>query len=271
MKIFKNKLSLQKEISKDNCISFIPTMGGLHKGHLSLIKKAKNYKCKICVSIFVNKNQFNKKADFMSYPRNLENDIKKLKKLKINYLYVPTYKDIYGFKTINKIYLDKFSKRLCGKFRKKHFKGVLNVVNRFLEIIKPKYIYLGLKDFQQLTLINKHILKNKIQTKVVKCKTIREKNGIACSTRNLNLNNKQLKIASNIYIHLKRLQNEIKKNYKYFNIKKIRNDLAALGATKIDYVENIDLKNLKKIKNKKNKVNLFIAYFIKNIRLIDNL
>ena len=175
MKIFKNKLSLQKEISKDKCLSFVPTMGGLHKGHLYLIKKAKKKKCKICVSIFVNPTQFNKKNDFKNYPRNVKSDIKKLKKLRISYLYLPTYADIYSFKAKRNIYIDKFSKQLCGKFRKGHFAGVLNVVNRFLEIIKPKYIYLGLKDYQQLILIERHIIKNEIKTKVVRCKTIREK------------------------------------------------------------------------------------------------
>ena len=158
MKIFKDKHSLQKEIINTNGISFVPTMGGLHKGHLSLIKKAKKYKYKICVSIFVNPNQFNKKDDFKNYPRNLKSDIKLLQKLKVNYLYLPTYSDVYSFATKNKIYLDKFSKKLCGKFRKGHFEGVLNVVNRFLEIIKPKYIYLGLKDFQQLILIENQLL-----------------------------------------------------------------------------------------------------------------
>jgi pantoate--beta-alanine ligase len=159
MKIFKNKLNLQKEISKDNCLSFVPTMGGLHKGHLSLIKKAKRYKCKICVSIFVNPTQFNKRNDFKNYPRSLKSDIKELKKLKVNYLYLPTYADIYSFKTKRKIYIDKFSKQLCGKYRKGHFKGVLNVINRFLEIINPKYIFLGNKDLQQLILIDSHIKK----------------------------------------------------------------------------------------------------------------
>jgi|TARA_B110000211_G_scaffold66081_1_gene76208 pantoate--beta-alanine ligase len=271
MKIFKNKLILKKEISKDNFLSFVPTMGGLHKGHLSLIKKAKKYKYKICVSIFVNPNQFNKKDDFKNYPRNLKSDIKKLKKLKINYLYLPTYSDIYSFTAKNRIYLDKFSKKLCGKFRKDHFEGVINVVNRFLEIVKPKYIYLGLKDFQQLILIDSHIKKNKIKTKVIKCKTIREKNGVACSTRNLNLSNKQLLIASNIYKYLLKLRKEIKKNYKYFKIDIIKKDLISLGATRIDYLEKFDLKNLKKIRKTKNRFRLFIAYYINDIRLIDNI
>ena len=184
---------------------------------------------------------------------------------------MPTYKDIYSFQTNNKIYVDKFSKQLCGKFRKGHFEGVLNVVNRFLEIIKPKYIYLGLKDFQQLTLIDRHISKNKIKTKVIKCKTIREKNGVACSTRNLNLNNKQLLIASNIYDYLINLKKKIQTNYKFFRKNIIKRDLISLGATKIDYIENIDLKILQKKNTRKKRFKLFVAYYIKNIRLIDNI
>ena len=145
MKIFKDKHTLQKEILKTKGTSFVPTMGGLHKGHVSLIKQSKKFKFKILVSIFVNPKQFNKKSDFRSYPRNAKKDIRLLKKLKINYLYTPKFKDIYGFKTRNKVFLDKSSKKLCGKFRKGHFEGVLNVVNRFIEIIKPKYIFLGKK------------------------------------------------------------------------------------------------------------------------------
>ena len=121
MKIFKNKLILQKEISKDNPLSFIPTMGGLHKGHLSLIKKLRNINVKFVYQFCIIPSQFNKKNDFKNYPRNLKSDIEKLKKLKINYLYLPTYSDIYSFKAKNKIYLDKFSKQLCGKTRKGHF------------------------------------------------------------------------------------------------------------------------------------------------------
>ena len=271
MKIFKNKLFLQKEISKDKYLSFVPTMGGLHKGHLSLIKRAKKYKYKICVSIFVNPTQFNKKKDFKRYPRNLKLDIKKLKKLKIDYLYTPTYAEIYSFKTKNKIYVDKFSKQLCGKFRKGHFRGVINVVNRFLEIINPKYIFLGIKDFQQLILIDKHIKKNQIKTKVIKCKTIRENNGVACSTRNLNLNNQELVIASNVYKYLLNLSKKIKINNKLFKINNVKKELFSLGVTKIDYIENLKIKDFIKNKKLKNKFRLFFAYYINEIRLIDNI
>ncbi len=271
MKIFKDKHNLQKEILKTRGISFIPTMGGLHKGHISLIKQSKKSKLKTLVSIFVNPKQFNKKSDFRSYPRNTKKDIKLLKKLKIDYLYTPTFRDIYGFKTENKVFLDKSSKKLCGKFRKGHFEGVLNVVNRFIEIIKPRFIYLGKKDYQQLYLIKKHIEKKRIKSKIIECETIRENNGVACSSRNVNLNKYEMKIASNIFYYLINLKRKIKKNYNLFKISKIKKDLIFLGAKKIDYIENYNIKNFKKIKKSNKKFNLFFAYYIKNTRLIDNI
>ncbi len=242
MKIFKDKHTLQKEISKTNGVSFVPTMGGLHKGHISLIKQSKKSKLKTLVSIFVNPKQFNKKSDFRSYPRNMKKDLKQLKKLNINYLYIPSYKDIYGFKPKEKVFLDKFSKKLCGQFRRGHFEGVLNVINRFIEIIKPKYIFLGKKDYQQLYLIKKHIEKRKIKCKIIECKTIRENNGVALSTRNSNLNENQIRIASNVYYYLYKLKKKIKKNYNVFNLNKIKKDLRDLGASKIDYLENYNIK-----------------------------
>ena len=259
MKIFKDKHTLQKEILKNKGISFVPTMGGLHKGHISLIKQSKKSKFKTLVSIFVNPKQFNKKSDFRSYPRNTKRDIKLLKKLKIDYLYIPSFKDIYGFKPKNKVFLDKSSKKLCGKFRKGHFEGVLNVVNRFIEIIKPRYIFLGKKDYQQLFLIKKHIEKRKIKSKIIECKTIRENNGIACSSRNLNLSKSQMKIASNIFHYLSNLKKKLKKNYSLFKINKIKKDLIKLGANKIDYLENYNTKSFKKIKKNNEKYNLFLC------------
>ena len=271
MKIFKNKEQLKQEIGNKKSISFIPTMGGLHKGHLSLIRNAKKYKNKILVSIYVNPKQFNNKQDFKKYPRYLNKDIQILKKLKINYLYLPTYDDLFGFNTLHKIYLHSFSKILCGKYRKKHFDGVLNVINRFLEIIRPKYIFLGLKDFQQLTLINKHILKYKINTKVVSCKTIREFNGVACSSRNNNLNNSQMKIAKNVFNYLLKTKKHLKKNFEYFNSKILKNNIIKMGVDKIDYLEVINLKRLRKVKKSNENFNIFIAYHLDKVRLIDNI
>ena len=271
MKIFKSKHKLQKEILNIKNISFVPTMGGLHKGHMSLIKKSKSFKGKTLVSIFVNPKQFDKKKDFINYPRNLKKDLKILKSLNVDLIYLPNLKDIFSFQVKNKIFLDKFSKKLCGKSRKGHFKGVLNIVNRFLELIKPKYIFLGIKDFQQSYLINMHILKRKINTKIIHCKTIRDKNGIACSTRNNNLNRNQFKIASNAIKYLKNKKKLIKKdlsNFKYFNIK---NDLINIGLTKIEYIELYNLETFKRPKNKREKFKIFIAFYLNKTRLIDNI
>ena len=268
MKLFTNKKKLQKEIKNINNISFVPTMGALHKGHETLIRKSVRKSKKTLVSIFVNPKQFENKKDFKNYPKNYKNDLKILKKLKVSYLYRPSYKDIYKFKTKNKIFLDQFSKKLCGKFRKGHFKGVVDVVNRFIEIIKPKKILLGNKDFQQLILIKKHIKKNKINTKVLSCKTIRDKNFIAYSSRLKKLKDYEkinlIKIIKFLKIYKKNL-NLKKVNYNFF---KIKNKLLSLGAKKVDYIEMLDLKTLKK--PKKNKFNLFFAFYIGKVRFIDN-
>ena len=265
MKIFKSKHKLQKEILNIKNISFVPTMGGLHRGHISLIKKSKTFKGKNVVSIFINPKQFNEKKDFLSYPRNLKKDLIILKNLNVDFVYIPNVKNIFSFRPKNKIFLDKSSKKLCGQSRRGHFEGVLNVVNRFLEIIKPRYIFLGIKDFQQLYLINKHILRKKINTKVISCKTIREKNGVACSTRNNNLNKKELRTASKIYHYL--ISKKKLSNIKVLNIKK---KLISLGVKKIDYIEFYNLNTLKRPKNKKENFKIFIAYYLNKIRLIDN-
>ena len=268
MKLFTNKKKLQKEIKNINNISFVPTMGALHKGHETLIRKSVRESKKTLVSIFVNPKQFENKKDFKNYPKNYKNDLKILKKLKVSYLYRPSYEDIYKFKTKNKIFLDQFSKKLCGKFRKGHFKGVLDVVNRFLEIIKPKKILLGNKDFQQLVLIKKHIKKNKINTKVLSCKTVRDKNFIAYSSRLKRLKDYEkinlIKIIKFLRTYKRNLSSK-KVNYNFFQIK---NKLLSLGAKKVDYIEMFDLKTLKK--PKKNKFNLFFAFYIGKVRFIDN-
>tara|TARA_B100000579_G_C22814596_1_gene847094 strand:- start:643 stop:1458 length:816 start_codon:yes stop_codon:yes gene_type:complete len=271
MKIFKNKHNLKKAIEGIKNISFVPTMGGFHKGHISLIEKSKKLKGKSLVSIFINPKQFNEKKDFKNYPRNMKKDLVLLKRLNVDFVYLPTYRDIFSFKVKNKIYLDKFSKKLCGKSRKNHFKGVLNVVNRFLEVIEPKYLLLGIKDFQQLKLIKLHILRRKIKTKVISCETIREKNGVACSTRNKNLTKKQIIQASKVFKYLKIKKNKIQKNLSTYDFLSTKKDLIKIGVTNINYIELLNLKNLKKPKSIKEKFKIFIAYYLGSVRLIDNI
>ena len=160
---------------------------------------------------------------------------------------------------------------LCGKFRPFHFKGVVNVVNRFLDTIKPKFIYLGMKDFQQLSLIKSHINKNKINTELISCPTIREKNGVAVSSRNNRLSQKQLDQAGKIYQFIKKNKKLIINRTLKKKKLEIIETLRKLGANKIDYIECVNLNKRKICKSNKSKFNVFIAYYIGDVRLIDNL
>ena len=271
MKIFTNRKKLIDEISNLKKIAFIPTMGALHKGHISLVSKAKKKLTKILVSIYVNPKQFSSVKDFKRYPRNLSKDIQILKKTKIDYLYIPNYEDIYSIRPKTKIYLDNFSKILCGKFRPLHFKGVINIINRFLYIIKPQFIYMGLKDFQQLELIRSHIIKNKIKTPLISCSTVREMNGIALSSRNSKLNKNQLKNAGKIFKFIKNNKRLIL--YKILNNKKsdVINKLIELGADNVDYIECVNLTKKEICKTTQSRFNIFVAYYMGDVRLIDNL
>ena len=271
MKIFRNKNSLINEISGLKNLGFIPTMGALHKGHLSLVDKAKKGSKKILVSIYVNTKQFNSKKELKKYPRSLDQDIDLLKKKKVDYLYVPDDKDIHSLKVKKSIYLDKFSRELCGKFRPGHFKAVVDIVNKFLIIIKPKKIYLGMKDFQQLSLIKLHIAHRNIATKLIACPTIRDTGGLALSSRNNTLKNYQIAAAGMIYSYIKKNKKNIL--YKILNNKKteIINNLIKLGAQKVEYIECLNIKNLEFSKNTRTNFNVFVAYYLNDIRLIDNL
>ena len=246
-------------------------MGGLHKGHEFLIKKAKKKSKFTIVSIFVNPKQFNSKKDFHNYPRNFKKDLKILKRLNVKYLYLPYSHDIFSFKTKHKIYLHPFSKKLCGKYRPGHFRGVLDVVNRLLEILKPKYMILGEKDFQQLFLIKKHIIKNNIKTSIIAHRTVRNQNFIPYSSRNLNLSKSEKILASEVFKTLRNEKNLIKrKRIKKINLLNVKNKIFKMGIKKIDYIEALNLKNLKKAKKFNENFNIFSAFYIGGVRLIDN-
>jgi len=269
MKLIRQITDLNKAISNQKELGFVPTMGGLHKGHASLINLSKKKCKKTLVSIFINPTQFNNTNDFKSYPRDLDKDIKLLKKLKVDFLYLPTVSQIYTDKKHNITRLNKFQKVLCAKFRKGHFEGVLDVLNRFTSIIKPKNIFMGEKDYQQFFLIRKFIERN-YKTKVIVCKTIRDTNKVALSSRNSLLDLESFKKAGKISLELIKLKNLIKINIKDKKlIKKIKSELIKKFKIKIEYLECRNLINLDtNLKNKPFK--LFVAYYLKGVRLIDN-
>ena len=269
MKIFKNFIDLKNELYNTKNLGFVPTMGGLHKGHISLIENSKK-KCKFTlVSIFVNPAQFNKKIDFKKYPRNLKKDITILKQLKVDFLFLPNKKIVYKKKPEMKINIQKKEKILCAKYRPGHFEGVLAVINKFLLNIKANCIFLGEKDFQQVFLINKFINK-KFMTKIILCKTVRDKNKIALSSRNYLLSDVDLNNSSIIANFLINFKIKINNNFK--NVKKIHDLKKKINKLKNIKLEYLEIRNRSNLLNKFNKKNfkIFIAYYNKNIRLIDN-
>jgi len=271
MKILLNNTSLFESLRPFNDLGFVPTMGGIHKGHLSLINESNKLCKKTIVSIFVNPKQFNNKKDLKSYPRNIKNDLKILKKSKkVDFVYIPKFKDIYKDKKKSKIRLLKKDKILCAKFRKGHFERVLDVMNKLTKIINPQKIFMGEKDFQQLYLVKKQ-LERTFKTKVKPCKTIRDRNNVALSSRNSLLKKPNLVIAAKIYEKLLSIKKYIKnkKNIRSFlNLQK--KELKNNYKIKIDYLELRNIKNLK-ISNTNKNSRLFIAYYLNNVRLIDNL
>ena len=277
MKLIKQITDLNKAIHKETDLGFVPTMGSLHKGHEFLIKVSKKLCRKTLVSIFVNPTQFNNKDDYKTYPRNLNKDLKILKRLKIDFVYLPTINQIYKNKKLPKITLKKSQKILCAKSRKGHFEGVLDVLNRFVKLISPKMIFMGEKDYQQYFLVWEFISKN-YKTKVYPCKTIRNLNGAALSSRNRLLNKVDFKTSGLIANKLLKLKSSLFKKNKLDNasskkskelIQKFKKQLMNKFNIKIEYLECRNLITLStNLHNKPFK--LFVAYYLNNVRLIDN-
>jgi len=270
MKIILNNHHLSKALRPFNDVGFVPTMGGIHEGHISLINKSIKSNKKTIVSIFVNPKQFNNVKDFKTYPANIRKDLAILKKIKkLDFVYIPKFKDVYENKKKSEVKIKKKFKVLCAKFRKGHFEGVLDVMIRLTKLIKPKKIFMGKKDFQQLFLV-KNFIENEFNTKVIGCKTIRNRNKLALSSRNLLLKKNELNEVEKISKNFLNLKNKIKhtKNINQF-LKKTKNDFERFFNIKIEYLENRNTDDLS-LSNKYNRSKIFLAYYYKNVRLIDN-
>ena len=277
MKLIKQITDLNKAISKENDLGFVPTMGSLHKGHQFLINISKRLCKKTIVSIFVNPTQFNDKNDYRNYPKNLSKDLKILKELKVNFVYLPTVNQIYKEKNFTKIILKKSQKILCAKFRKGHFEGVLDVLNRFVKLISPKMMFMGEKDYQQYFLARDFIF-TRYTTRVYPCRTIRSSNGMALSSRNRLLNKTDIKTAGLIANILIKLKHKLNKKNRLHNISlkktkelidKLKKDLKEKFDIKVEYLECRNLINLStNLHNKPFK--LFVSYYLNNVRIIDN-
>ena len=279
MKLFSEKTEIKKELillkQNDKSIGFVPTMGALHKGHLSLIEKALKNNDYVVVSIFVNPTQFNNTSDLTNYPRTLERDIELLKTLKREIIiYAPTVEDIYEGKTkADSFSFDGLEFEMEGKFRQGHFDGVGTVVKRFFEIVEPDNAYFGQKDFQQLVIIEKLVEKYDVPVKVHGCSIFREPNGLAMSSRNERLKTEYKNEAPFIYRILKTAKIKFGTKSAKQVTEWVENQFSNNKLLELEYFIIADAKTLKPIKRKSNKkqYRAFIAVYADDIRLIDNI
>lgn len=255
-------------------IGFVPTMGALHQGHISLLETAKKNCSLVVCSIFVNPTQFNDKADFDNYPVTIESDIDKLERAGCDVLFLPTVTEMYPQgETVNGKYnLGYLETVLEGKYRPGHFQGVCQVVHRLLNIIPANNLYLGQKDYQQCMVIKKMMQLTKINTNVIICPTLREDDGLAMSSRNMRLNETERKKSAAIFEAL----SFIKKNIVPGDINPLKKQVflrLAENGFKPDYVEIASADNLSIIDEWDGKIKLvaLIAAFNGKVRLIDNL
>ena len=276
MIVFKKKEELADYLlsQKNHSIGFVPTMGSLHQGHISLITQSKK-KCNITVcSIFINPTQFNDFDDFKRYPKNTSIDLKLLKTANCDIVYTPSYHDLYKENEKAKNYeFNGLENHLEGRHRPGHFNGVATIVEKLFRIVKPNYAFFGEKDLQQLMIIKSLVKNIGMSVVITGCPTKRDKNGLALSSRNSQLSKEDLLYSSIIYKQLLLC----KKNYLNTSIIELKNNitknLTKSKKIEIDYFEFIELATLKAITviNKETKYAACIAVKISGVRLIDNI
>ncbi|WP_372795461.1 pantoate--beta-alanine ligase [Lutibacter sp.] len=263
-----------KSLKKGTSIGFVPTMGALHKGHLSLIEQAKKENDIVVVSIFINPTQFNKQEDLVNYPKTIDSDLSLLKSVYCDIVFTPSAEEIYNNNIISQLFnFDGLEHQMEGKFRDGHFDGVGTIVKRLFEIVTPTKSYFGEKDFQQLQIIRKMVEKNQIHTKIIGCEIYREDDGLAMSSRNSRLTKEHRAIAPFIYKTLKKAKKEFGIKNAQEVISWVENEFKKQPLLELEYFEIADEETLHPIKNKdpKQKYRAFIAVFAGKIRLIDNI
>jgi pantoate--beta-alanine ligase len=264
-----------KEVLRDGkSIGFVPTMGYLHEGHLSLVKRAKQENDIVVVSIFVNPTQFGPGEDFESYPRDLERDSKLVKDAGADIVFAPQVNEMYpeGCSTYVEVE-GNITKKLCGASRPGHFKGVTTIVSKLFNIVTPHRAYFGQKDAQQVAVIEKMVRDLCLDIEIVPCPIIREDDGLAMSSRNIYLNEEERRAATILSDSLFKVQEMIRHGEKQasrisdFIISNIKNEELA----EIDYVEIVSAKTLEEIEEIKGDVLIALAVKIGKARLIDNI
>lgn len=276
MKIIKKPEQLQKIIEglkkKDKTVGLVPTMGALHCGHMSLIKKSISQNDITVVSVYVNPIQFGPNEDYKKYPRPVEKDIKVCKENKVDFLFLPTNETLYNEDFSTYIYNNKLAKVMCGVTRPTHFQGVCTVVAKLFSIVMPTKSYFGLKDYQQFIIVKQMVKDLNFNVKVVGCPIVREKTGMAMSSRNTYLTPQEKEDASGIYKALCIAKKQFGEGKKLKDIKKnIEKNILKIPNSKIDYIEIRNSQTLQEVLNKDKNVVIAVAVKIGKVRLIDNI
>jgi pantoate--beta-alanine ligase len=257
---------------KGRSIGFVPTMGYLHDGHISLVKEAKKHNDVVVVSIFVNPTQFGPKEDLKKYPRDIKRDIALLSRYGVDFVFCPAASDIYpeGYGTY--IEVKDLSDKLCGASRPGHFKGVATIVAKLLNIVRPDTAYFGEKDRQQQVIIRKMAADLNMDVDIVSMPTVREKNGLAMSSRNSYLSKDETSRALVINRALKFAKTLAGSGVKSAaRIKAAISKLMKASKLKIDYISICDPQTLEEKKSVKGNTLIAVAAYIGKTRLIDNI
>lgn len=276
MKILKTKKEVKKFIlslkAKNKKIGFVPTMGYLHQGHITLMDKAVQ-ECDVAVaSIFVNPIQFGKNEDIGSYPCDLENDKKLLKKAGVKAVFIPTVKEMFGDNFSTSVIEHSLTSTLCGSSRPTHFEGVTTIVLKLLNIVAPNIAYFGNKDRQQLLVIKKMVKDLDIDVVIKGIATVREKDGLALSSRNKYLSDNQRESALILSQSIKKVKAKVKEGQRSTAVllNMVKRDIEKTKYCDLDYARIVDVDTLRNIKKIENKALFALAVKVGKARLIDN-
>ncbi len=259
--------------SNNTSVGFVPTMGALHEGHLSLVRESKRDNDITIISIFVNPTQFNDKNDLAKYPRTLKEDIAKLDTEKPDILFLPDVIEIYpevGFE-VPPLQLDHLINKLDGLQRPGHFEGVVQVVYRFLDIVKPDRLYMGLKDYQQQRIIGAMIQQLKMSVALISLPTLREASGLAMSSRNKRLSEEERKRAATLYKVLENIKSALLGGGEFEKTKEIGVRYIEDAGMKVEYITAVDAESLEEVEKRRDMVVVLIAAWMGEVRLIDNI
>lgn len=278
MKVYKTVKGLQRQLDKERkngkSIGFVPTMGALHNGHMSLINKSVGQNNLTVASVFVNPTQFNDKGDLKKYPRTLENDAKMLAENGCDYLFAPSPKQVYpkGDKEGPALDISQLTQHMEGPNRPGHFEGVVQVVHRLLVIVDPDKLYMGQKDFQQFSIIAYMLKKLKMKTKLVVCAIMREEDGLAMSSRNVRLTKANRAKSPIIHETLSFIKKNLEK-YKVKTLEKKALTMLSVKPLKPEYFSIVDGKTLAPITEVKDHKYIVActALWAGDVRLIDNM